>query len=123
MLLIHCTDIDTNKKTEITRALPRLSWVQENKDILAEALGAERYMKMMAAVQQGKGQACKETVLYARNESNSDGDDYDFNDHNFDYGYDSDPDGFASDGWSRKQGDDFTACSGSDCGWCGRCDY
>lgn len=113
MLLIHYIDIDTNKETETTRSLPPLSWVQEKKDILAEALGAERYMKMLAAVQQGREQACKETVFYTRNESNSDGDDYDYDDHDYHYSYDSD----------EGPGNDFAACSGSDCGWCGRCDY
>ncbi|KAF7969097.1 hypothetical protein HWV62_28354 [Athelia sp. TMB] len=61
MLMIHCFDDDDSQERVITRALPRLSWLQDHEDILKEIFGATRHGNLLHAVQLDKGDSCKIT--------------------------------------------------------------
>ena len=111
LLVVRAKHIDQVGQTEYVRALPSESWVNDHGDVLMSVLGGiEEYHSLLRATTDD-GKLCSETCDSRWVDSSSLG---------LDDGFISDDD--ARYEWDSDWNPDYTAC-GSDCGYCGHCEY
>lgn len=104
LVIVRVDEFDDMGEEEIARALPSVEWVRGHESDLLEVLGSEqRYQSLVAAAGDVSKSFKRDGLSYARD-------------------YDDDDSSHYTDMWGVRQALDYTAC-GSDCGWCGRCEY
>jgi len=106
LLIIRIDDIDDHGESQTTRVLPSEEWVKDHEEMLEHVLGSkQRFHELLAAVTT-RSKSFKEEWITL----------YDCHDS-----YDDDST-YYTNMWGQREPLDHTAC-GSDCGYCGRCDY
>lgn len=127
MLVIHREEAEDIGRREISRVLPRKSWIEEHYDLIEEVMGNNQAMQALLGAaedqniaydqpQDSKSDIRSSDKRSSDKRSDTDSDQEDF----YDYYDDEDDSGYYVDSWEAY---DFTACSSEECGWCGRCYY
>jgi hypothetical protein len=104
LLIVRVDEYDDSGEAQTTRALPSEEWVKDHEVVLEHVLGSkQRYQELLAAVTAGSKSFQTEWI-------SSYHDPYD------------DDSTYYTNMWGQREPLDYTAC-GSECGYCGRCDY
>ena len=106
LLIVRMDEIDEVGEEETARALPPAEWVKDHEAILQQVLGSEEKYQLLTDVAADLSKAFQtDWIAYYPSDDRSDDDDL-----------------YYTNSWGVREPLDYQAC-GSDCGYCGRCEY
>jgi len=105
LLIVRMDEIDDFGEEETARALPSAQWVKDHEAILQKVLGNKQNYELLIDVAADFSKGFQTDWTAYPSDDPSDDDDF-----------------YYTNSWGARQPLDYQAC-GSDCGYCGRCEY